>query len=127
MPVEDLVELEKSPEPQCQPDVAELPWIGPSHGFQADADEVRVVRRGNPVVVREKTELPIFALLVVEPDGALPVAFLIVVKLSEVGDDALSRPGLGANAFNESVVDVRLAVLGSAIASQEHSGLPAHR
>jgi hypothetical protein len=31
------------------------------------------------VVVREETELPIFALLVVEPDGALPATFLIVV------------------------------------------------
>ena len=79
------------------------------------------------MVVREETELPIFALLVMEPDGALPATFLIVVKLSEVGDDALSRTGLGANAFNQIVVDVRLAVLGSPIASQEHSGLPAHK
>ncbi len=35
-----------------------------------------------------------------------------------------SRTGLGTDAFNQSVVDVRLAVLGSAMASQEHSGLP---
>jgi hypothetical protein len=63
----------------------------------------------------------------VEPDSALPAAFLLVVKLTEVGDDTLSRAGLGANAFDESVVDVRLAVLGSPIASQEHRGLPAHR
>ncbi len=79
------------------------------------------------MVVGEEPKLAIFALLVVEPDRALPVAFLLVVELTEVGDDALSRTRLGANAFDQSVVEVRLAVLGSAIASQEHSGLLAHQ
>ena len=101
MPVEDLVELEVSPEPQGQPDVAELARIGPSHRFQVDPDEVGIVGRGDLVVVREETELPIFALLVVKPDGALPATFLVVVELAEVGDDALSRTGLGADAFHQ--------------------------
>lgn len=69
----------------------------------------------------------IFALLVMEPDGALPATFLLVVEFTEVGDDALSRTGPSANAFDECVIDVSLAVLGSPIASQEHGGLPAHR
>ena len=66
----------------------------------------------------------IFSLPVVKHDGALPATFLVVVELTEMGDDPLSRPGLGADAFDESVVGVRLAVLGAVIASQEHDRLP---
>ena len=51
------------------------------------------------MVVWEETELPIFALLVVEPDGALPAKFLVVVELTEVSDDALSRTGLRCERF----------------------------
>ena len=124
MPVENLVELEVLPEPECQPDITKLARVGPADGFQVDPDDVRVIERGNLVVVREETELTIFALLVVEPDGALPAKFLVVVELSQVSDDALSRSGLGANALDDGVVGVRLAVLGSPMASQEHGSLP---
>jgi hypothetical protein len=71
--------------------------------------------------------LTILALLVVEPDSALPSEFLIVVELSKMSDNSLSRSGLGTNAFDDGVVGVRLAVLGSLMASQEHSSLPARR
>ena len=111
MSVDDLVELEMSPEPESQPDVAELARVGPPHGFQADPDDVGIVGQGDLVVVGEEAELTIFALPVVEHDGALPTAFLVVVELAEMGDDALSRSGLGANAFDHGVVGMRLAVL----------------
>src|SRR5262249_21334558 len=127
VPVENLVEFEVFPEPQGQPDVAESPWVGPSDGFEIDPDKVGIVRRGNREIVREETELLIFALLVVKADGPLPASFLLVVQLTQVGDDALSRAGLSANAFDEGVVDVRLAVFCSPMASQEHHGLPVHR
>jgi hypothetical protein len=65
----------------------------------------------------EEAKLVIFTLLVVELDCALPAPLLVVVRLSEVGNDALTRTGFGAIALDESVVEVRLAVLGSPIAS----------
>ncbi len=69
------------------------------------------------LVVREEAELTIFSLSIVKHDGALPAAFLVMVELSQVGDDPLSWPGLGANAFYQGVVGVRLAVIGAAVAS----------
>jgi hypothetical protein len=127
MAIENLVEFEMSPEPQRQPNVAELPRIGPAYRFQVDPDDVRIVRRTNLVVVGEEAELPIFILQVVELDCALPASLLIVVELPEVGDDALSRTGVGAKALHEGVVEVSLAVFGSPIASKEHGGLRVHR
>src|SRR5579862_7680646 len=92
--VDDFVELEILPKPMSQPNVAELTRVGPSHRLQIDADEVRVVARSRLIVIRKEAELKVFALLIVEPDGALPAPLLIVVELAEVGDDALSRSGL---------------------------------
>jgi hypothetical protein len=77
------------------------------------------------VVVGEEPKLLVFALLVVKPDSALPAAFLLMVEFTEVSDDVLPRTSLGSNAFNQGVVDMRLAVLGSPITSQKHCGLPA--
>ena len=79
------------------------------------------------MVVGEEAKLPIFILLVVELDCALPASLLIVVELPEVGNDALSRTGIGTKALDEGVVEVSLAAFGSPIASQEHGGLHAHR
>ena len=62
-------------------------------------------------------------LAVVEDDGALPATLLVVVEFAEVGDDVLTRPGLGADAFDEGVVGVGLAVLGAGVAAQEHDSL----
>ena len=62
-------------------------------------------------------------LAVVEDDGALPATLLVVVEFAEVGDDVLSRPGLGAHALDQGVVGVGLAVFGPGVASQEHAGL----
>ena len=125
MAIDDLIELEMLPEPESQPDIAELARVGPTHGFQVDSDEVGVVRRNDLIVVGKEPELPIFALLVVESNRLLPAAFLIVVELTEVCDDALPWAGLGANALDEGVVGVDLAGFGAQIASQEHGGLPA--
>ena len=115
--LEDLVELEVTPQPEPQPDVAESARIGPTHRFQADPDDVGIIGQVDLLVVREEAELTIFSLSIVKHDGALPAAFLVMVELSEVGDDPLSWPGLGANAFHQGVVGVCLAVIGAAVAS----------
>ena len=115
--LEDLVELEVPPQPEPQPDVAESARIGPTHRFQADPDDVGIIGQVDLLVVREEAELTIFSLSIVKHDGALPAAFLVMVELSQVGDDPLSWPGLGANAFHQGVVGVRLAVIGTAVAS----------
>ncbi len=72
------------------------------------------------VVVGEEAQLLGLALAVVEDDGALPAAFLVVVEFAEVGDDVLAWPGLGAHALDERVVAVLLAFLGPGVATQEH-------
>ena len=115
--LEDLVELEVTPQPEPQPDVAESARIGPTHRFQADPDDVGIIGQVDLLVVREEAELTIFSLSIVKHDGALPAAFLVMVELSQVGDDPLSWPGLGANAFHQGVVGVCLAVIGAAVAS----------
>ena len=111
VPVEDLVELEELSEPERQPNITELAWVGPTDGFQVDPDDICVVERGGALVVWEETELTVLALLIVESDDALPAKFLVVVEFSQGSDDALSRSGLDANAFDDSVVGVGLAVL----------------
>jgi hypothetical protein len=63
------------------------------------------------------------ALAVVENDGALPTAFLIVIEFAEVSDDALPRTGSGADALDESIVGMGLALFGALIASQKHPRL----
>ena len=55
-------------------------------------------------IVGKEAELLGVALAVVKDDGALPALFLIVIQLAQVSDDALPRPGLGANAFDEGIV-----------------------
>ena len=65
------------------------------------------------------------ALAVVDDDGALPAFLLVVVELAEIGDDVLTRPGIGADALDEGVVGVGLAIFGAGVAAQEHGGLRA--
>ena len=60
------------------------------------------------------------ALAVVKDDGALPASFLIVIEFAEMSDDALPRPGIGADALDERVVGMGLALLGPLIASEKH-------
>jgi hypothetical protein len=69
------------------------------------------------LVVREETELTTFPLPVVKQDSALPAALLVVVEFAQVGDDPLSRPGFGADAFDQGVIGMRLAVFGAVVAS----------
>ena len=111
MAVDDVVEAEELPQPACQPDIAEAAGVGPADRSQADADDVGIVGQGDVFVVGEEAELLDIALAVVKDDGALPAAFLVVVEFAQMGDDALPRPGIGANAFDQGVVGVRLAVL----------------
>ena len=59
-------------------------------------------------------------LAVVAQDGALPASFLSAAQFAEMGDDVLTWAGGGANTFDEREVDVRLTVLGPAVASEEH-------
>jgi hypothetical protein len=63
------------------------------------------------------------ALAVVENDGALPAAFLVGVELTQVCDDPLARPGIGAHALDQRVVAVELAVLAAAVAPEKHGRL----
>ena len=70
------------------------------------------------LVVGEEPELTTVSLPVVKHDGALPTPFLVVVELTEIGDHPLSWPGLGADALHQSVIGMRLAILGAVIASQ---------
>ncbi len=73
------------------------------------------------VVVGEEAELLGLALAIVEDDGALPTPFLVVIELAEMSDDALARPGVGADALDEGVVGVLLAFFGPGVATQEHA------
>ena len=41
--VDDLVEVEELPEPECQPDVAEAAAVGPADRAQADAYDVGII------------------------------------------------------------------------------------
>src|SRR5271165_5214666 len=106
-----------SPQPEPQPEVAEPARICPPHGSQADPDDVGIIGQVNLVIVREETDLTILSLPIVKQDGALPAAFLVVVEFPQMGDDPLSWPGLGANAFHQGVVGVCLALFGAAVAS----------
>lgn len=117
MTVDNLLELEMSPQPESQPDVAELARVGPAHGFQAHPDEVGIIWQRDVVVVGEETELTTFSLPVVKRNGTLPTPFLVVVEFAEMGYDPLMRPGFGADAFHHGVVGMRLAAFGAVVAS----------
>ena len=46
-----------------------------------------------------------------------------MVELTEIGDGVLTRPDIGADALDQGVVGVGLAILGASVAAQEHGGL----
>ena len=75
------------------------------------------------VIVGEEAELLAVPLAVVDAHGTLPAPLLVVVELTEIGDDVLARPRVGADALDQGVVGVGLAVLGAGVAAQEHLGL----
>jgi hypothetical protein len=125
--LDDRVEVEELPEPQAQPDIAEAAGIGPAHRAQADLHDLGVIGQGYGLGIGKETKLPVFALSVVKDDGALPASFLVLVELTEVGDDVLARPRLGAHALDQSVVGVRLAGFGPGVPPQEHRRLLAPR
>ena len=118
--VDDRVEAEELPEPAGQPDIAEAAGVGPADLAQANADDIGIIGQRDLLVVGKEAELLGIALAVVEDDGALPAAFLVVVEFAEIGDDVLPRPGLGAHALDQGVVGVGLAFLGAGVAAQEH-------
>ena len=121
--VHDLVEPEKPPEPEGQPDVAESSAIGPADRSQSDANHIGIVGCRNPIVVGEEAKLPGVSLAVVDDHGALPATLLVMVELAEVGDDVLAGSRLGAHALDQGVIGVGLAVFIAAVAAQEHAGL----
>jgi hypothetical protein len=45
-----------------------------------------------------------------------------MVELAEIGDGVLARPGIGADALDQSVVGVGLAVLGAGVAQEDGGG-----
>src|SRR5208283_845058 len=115
--VDDLVEPQELPQPECQPDVAEAPAIGPADLAQADAYDVGIVGCGDLIVVGEEAELPGITLAIVDDHGALPATLLVVVELTEVGDDLLPGPGRGTHALDQGIVGVGLAVFGPGVAA----------
>jgi hypothetical protein len=83
-------------------------------------------KSGTPSVAFQATarsELSSVSLPVVEYDGTLPPACLVVVQLSEMGDDPQSGSGLGAHTPDQRVVGVRLAGPGAVVAPVKHDGL----
>ena len=110
MTVGNVVEFEIPPQPESQPDVTEPLRIGPPYGFQAVPDDVRIIGQVNLVVVREEPELTIFSLTIVKHDGASPAAFLVLVESSQVGDDPLSWPSLGADAFHKFPISANYGI-----------------
>jgi hypothetical protein len=108
------------PEPACQPNIAKAAGIGPRDPAQANAHHVGIIGQSDVLVFGEEPQLLGVALAVVENDGTLPTAFLIVIEFAEVSDDSLPRSGIGAYALDESIVSMGLALFGPLIASQEH-------
>jgi hypothetical protein len=100
--LDDLVEAEEFPEPESQPDVAESSPVGPADRTQPDANDVGIVWNRNLIVIGEETELLRIALAVVDDHGALPATLVIVVQFTEIGDDVLPRPSLGARALDQA-------------------------
>ncbi len=94
--LDDLVEAEEFPEPECQPDVTESASVGPADRTQPDAHHVGIIGNRDLIVIGEEAELLRIALAVVDDHGALPTMLLVVVQFAEIGDDMLPRPGLGA-------------------------------
>ena len=90
--VDDVVKVQKVPQPTRQPDVAEAACIGPAHGTEADTDDVGIIGQRDLVIVREEAQRLGITLTVVEDHGALPTAFLVVVEFAEIGDDMLAWP-----------------------------------
>ena len=121
---DDAIEADILPQPACQPDIAEAPRVGPADFADADAHNVGIVGQWDVLVVGEKSKLLGIALAIVKDNGALPAAFFVVIEIAQMGNNALPRPGIGANAFDEGKVGMHLAILGPAIASEKHSRLP---
>ena len=63
------------------------------------------------------------ALAVVEDNRALPASLLVVVEFAEIGDDVLAWPGVGADALDQGIVGMLLAVFGLAVGTEKHGQL----
>ena len=116
---DDLVQVQVVPQPAGQPHIAEAAAIGPTHGVQTNAHDVGIVGQGDGVVGKE-AELLGLALAVMEDDGALPAALLVVIEFTEVGDDLLAGTGVGAHTLDQGIVGMLLAVFGPGVAAEEH-------
>src|SRR5262249_1601120 len=69
----------------------------------------------------EQPQLLGISLAVVENDGALPTAFLVMIEFAQVGHDVLAGAVGGADAFHQGVVGVLLAVLEAFVGSEKHA------
>ena len=105
---------------QRKPDIAELAGVGPADLTETDANDVRIIGQRNVAVFGKEAQLLSIAVAVVKDDRALPAAFLIVIEFAQVSDDALPRAGSGANALDQRIISMRLALLGTMVASEKH-------
>ena len=105
---------------QRKPDIAELAGVGPANLTETDANDVRIIGQRNVAVFGKEAQLLSIAVAVVKDDRALPAAFLIVIEFAQVSDDALPRAGSGANALDQRIISMRLALLGTMVASEKH-------
>ena len=46
-----------------------------------------------------------------------------MIEFTQIGDNVLPRTGIGADTFDEGIVEVFLAILRAAVATQEHRPL----
>ncbi len=112
---DDVVQAQVVPQPARQPDIAEATGVAPADGAQANAGDIGIVVQRHVLQIGKEAQLLSFALAVVKNHGALPAPFLSAVEFAEVSNDVLTRPGLGAETFDESIIGVGLAVLAAAV------------
>lgn len=117
---DDLVQADQAPQPVRQPDIAEAATVAPADAVEANANDIGIIGDSKVVIIGKKLQLLSIPLAVVEGDGALPASFLVMVEFAQIGDGMLTRTGIGADTFDESVVEMFLAILRAAIATQEH-------
>jgi hypothetical protein len=123
MVLDDLIQAEELPSRESQPDVAEPAAVSPADRTQSDAHDIGVIRNPNLIVIGEEPELLGISLAVVDDHGPLLTALLIMIPLAQIGNDMLTRSGLGTYTFDQYIVDVGFAVLLAYRAAQEHAGL----
>ena len=109
--VEKVLQAQLFDELQAQPRPAEVAAIFHAHAFDIDFDPVR------PRVVEEL----FLASFRVAFGGVLHAQPMGFIELSEIGDDPLSRPALGAIRLHQRPVGVSFSVLSAITRANEHA------